>query len=771
VKQDRWAAAIVATGLLGLAALALAALRPVTAPAGDPGREAFSAERAQVLLRTVASRPHPLGSSAHDAVRDALLAELRRLGLEATVQETTAVNGAWGRRWGGAFSAGRVQNVVARLPGQETGRALLLCAHYDSVPHGPGAGDDGSGVVTILETLRALRSGPPLRNDVIALFTDGEEAGLLGARAFVDEHPWVHEVGLVLNFDSRGDHGPVLMFETSPGSGPLLRALVAAAPRPVASSLFQELYKLLPNDTDFTVLAEAGLPGLNFANIEGIVSYHTRLDTPERFSRDTLQHFGSYALSLTRYFGDRALGSKPAGEAVFFNVLGPILAVYSPSLARVFAGLTLLGLVLLAAVLQRSGDVSAARSGAGALGFLVGLLLAAVATGLTWGLIHRLSYPSMILGDVYHSAPYVFALAFLSLAVSCWLQQKLVARLGLENAALGALAWWGLGLAATAWKMPGASYVFTWPLVGALGALALVAGRSGSSFTSGRALALLLCAAPGILILVPLLRLVFAGLTLALSALAVMPLVLLLGSLVPQLEVLGQAGRRLVPGAALAASVLGFVWGGLANRFGDDQPRPDNLAYALDADAKNAAWVSTDAAADEWTGCLLRSPQRGLRFAEYLPTAPENSPLLPRQMLESPASALPLAGPDVETLQDQVRPDGRVLKLRIRSLRGAMAVSVHLDPSVEVASAAIDGRAVRGAPARGWAFRYWAPRPEGFALTLELRSPGPVTLTVADHSDALPDLPECAPRPRGTMPPPFLGFLQDSTLVRRSFRF
>ena len=72
-------------------------------------------------------------------------------------------------------------NVIGRIPGTANSKAFTLMAHYDSVPFGPGAADDGAGVVTLLETARALKAGPPLKNDVIFLFTDGEEAGEVGA--------------------------------------------------------------------------------------------------------------------------------------------------------------------------------------------------------------------------------------------------------------------------------------------------------------------------------------------------------------------------------------------------------------------------------------------------------------------------------------------------------------------------------------------------------------------------------------------------------------
>jgi Zn-dependent M28 family amino/carboxypeptidase len=84
------------------------------------------------------------------------------MGLRPEVQTTTVVN-----HTGTPLIAGTVHNIVARLQGTEQSKALLLVAHYDSVPTGPGASDDGAAVAAMLETLRALKASTPLRNDVI----------------------------------------------------------------------------------------------------------------------------------------------------------------------------------------------------------------------------------------------------------------------------------------------------------------------------------------------------------------------------------------------------------------------------------------------------------------------------------------------------------------------------------------------------------------------------------------------------------------------------
>ena len=298
--------------LVGLAALSLLDLKPPNiVPASAPDAE-FSSERAMKHLQVIAQRAHPIGSPENDDVRNYLVQELTVLGANPRVQNTTAVNNP--RR--NLIIAGTVNNVVAKLEGTANSKSVLLVGHYDSVPTGPGAADDGAAVAALLETLRALKAGPPLKNDVMFLFTDGEEAGLLGAHAFVDEDPSARQVGVVLNFEARGNRGPSIMFETSPGNGWLVGEFAKAAPHPLANSATYDIYRYLPNDTDFSAFKRAGTAGLNFAFIEGVITYHTQLDTVENIDHRSLQHQGSYALALARHFAGLNLDNVKARDAI-----------------------------------------------------------------------------------------------------------------------------------------------------------------------------------------------------------------------------------------------------------------------------------------------------------------------------------------------------------------------------------------------------------------------------------------------------------------------
>src|ERR1700752_1330055 len=314
---------------------------PPSAVSRDAPAAVFSSGRAMKRLEVTNRQPHPVGSVAHAEVQDYIFRELAAAGLDPKVQETTVLNSS-----AGDLRAATVRNIAARLAGTGGGgKALLISSHYDTVPTAPGASDAGACVAAMLESVRALKAGAPLKNDIIFLFTDGDEVGLIGAKAFVDEHPWAKDVGLVLNFEARGSSGPSLMFETSNGNGWLIKELAQAAPRPMANSLSYEIYKLLPNNTDLTIFKRANWPGMNFAYIDGSMLYHTRGDSIENIDERSLQHHGSYLLSLAQHFGNANLEQPRTGNAIYFDLLGMTLVHYPAFLVLPLMALTLVLLV------------------------------------------------------------------------------------------------------------------------------------------------------------------------------------------------------------------------------------------------------------------------------------------------------------------------------------------------------------------------------------------------------------------------------------------
>ena len=145
-------------------------------PPQPPARVAagtFDTQRAVARLHRILGdqRPHSVDTAADDAVRDQLIAELRAIGLRPEVHEAEDCSGFPATK---IVSCSHVRNVVATIAGRGPGKHLLINAHYDSTPTGPGAGDDGIGVATMLEVAELLKQTPPAR-PVTLLFNEGEE--------------------------------------------------------------------------------------------------------------------------------------------------------------------------------------------------------------------------------------------------------------------------------------------------------------------------------------------------------------------------------------------------------------------------------------------------------------------------------------------------------------------------------------------------------------------------------------------------------------------
>ena len=726
----------------------------------------FSSGRAMERLRLIAQKPHPIGSSEHDKVRDNILEQLTAIGLNPEIQKTTAVN----QRANSPLFAGTVENILASLKGTADGKAIMLVGHYDSVPTGPGASDDGSAVAAMLETARALKASPPLMNDVIFLFTDGEETGLLGAKAFVEEHPRAKDVGLVLNFEARGNSGPAIMFETSPQNGWLIGEFAKAVPYPVANSLSYEIYKRMPNDTDLTVFKKAGLPGLNFAYIDGLSHYHTQLDSIENVDERSVQHQGSYALSLTRHFGNLNLEQTPKGNAIYFNAIGFGLIHYSGVWATPLMALVLVLLVAVVALGFRKRRLTRRGLVAGFLAFLASMVTASIGVTLVWWIIRAL--PLGQIAAAYHSSYYVVAFVSLAIAISSSLYIAFRRKAALEDLAIGALLWWAVLMVLSALFFPGGSFLFTWPLLFSLLSVGYWFTLSSQEADSiKRVIVVSVCAVPGIILVAPLLSLIFAGLPVGLYGGVVILVVLLIGLLIPHLQLVISPSKWLLPGAAASLCVVLIIAGSLASGFDKGHPKPSLLFYGLNTDTKQAMWVSTDQKPDEWTTQFFSGDAEKGTLVEFFP-------LSGRSFLKGQAPVASLAAPAVDLIDDSTSNGIRVLRMRIKSVRQAPIISIQADANTEVLEAGINGKRVERAETmpqaknrNPWMLYYFALPTEGIELDLQVKPAQPISLRVIDQSYGLPEIPALVFKKRPDYMMPALFPFSDSTIVSKSFSF
>jgi hypothetical protein len=483
LRNDAVLSALAALLLACVVCAAIYRERHPAPPVKDEDPSSFNTARALAHLSHVAAEPHPSNSAAHERVRNYIVGELSKQGLQPEIQTTpgnTSVDSR-GRPSGAAQpgGAGQVKNIVARLAGSEPeGRALMLAAHYDSVEGSPGASDDGAGVATLLETLRALRAegSPQLKRDVVFLFTDGEESGLLGAKAFVAEHALAKRIGLVLNFEARGTCGTVYMFETSERNDALIAGFAEAAPRPFASSLAYTIYKLLPNDTDLTVFKRAGMAGLNFAYLGCAANYHSGSDNVANLDEDSLRHMGSYALPLARHFGNSQLDFSGARPAVYFDLFGFGLVHYPQAWVMPLAVGTALLFALVFYYGLRTKQLTVRGTAVGFFGLLFGVVCAFVVATIFRAML------SLVGVGEGHAGDELLALCviILSLLLVAVIYLRLLKWASAASLSAGSLLWWLILTLSLSRDFPGASYVFMWPLLFGLLALALLLAAGAS---------------------------------------------------------------------------------------------------------------------------------------------------------------------------------------------------------------------------------------------------------------------------------------------------
>ena len=299
------------------------AARPPVAPLGASPR-AFSAARAeQVLARILGPEmPHPVSSNENANVRARIVKELSTLHVPAFVLRSFACHAVHSY---GVLTCATVNDILAVVkPGR--GKAIVLLAHYDSVPAGPGAADDESGVATVIETVRALQArGLESRHPVLAVLTDGEEAGLLGAAAFLHQPALKARVGAVVNVEARGNRGPSLLFQTSPGDAPLIDLYAWNVPDYATSSVYAEIYRFLPNDTDLTLFIRDGFSSFNFAFAGNIADYHTALDTRANLDPVSLQQQGDNMLGVASGLEQAHFAKLRGGDDIYLDILGRAL--------------------------------------------------------------------------------------------------------------------------------------------------------------------------------------------------------------------------------------------------------------------------------------------------------------------------------------------------------------------------------------------------------------------------------------------------------------
>jgi len=724
-----FSAAIVLAAIfvLSLAGLIPPAPKPANVPATD-----FSAIRAWDALRRILGPdvPHPVGSPADDDVRARIVDELTRLGYRPQVQTGFAC--------GTLGSCATVNNVVARLDGYEPGPAVLLAAHYDSVPAGPGDSDDGTGVASILEIARALKSLPAPRHSVIFLLDEGEEAGLLGAQAFVDSNPWAKDVRAVVNLDARGTSGPSLMFETGSANRWAVGLFARHTARPATSSIFYTVYQYIPNDTDFTVFKTADYQGLNFAFIGSEKLYHTPLDNSANVNLASLQHQGQNGLQGVVAVANADLANLPNQDAVFFDVFGRWVIRWPARRTWVWA---LGAMVLLAAQIGwmfHRKRLAPEQLLWGAIGWLVTM---AVTLALALVLL-RLSDVAGATQVKWVAHPLPLEIAFWSLAVAVVVMNAIVfaRRTGVWGLWAGVWAWWTLLAVVVAALAPGLSYVLLVP-AGVAALASLPATLRHITTDRGLELSAILPLAAAAIVGFPPAILLYDGLgnpALILIALVVAILLTPLAPLCADLR--GAPGLRglALPWIPVLATVLATFAAIVVPVFSAKSPERVNVDYWLDADSGAAQWIVQPESG--------RLPEP-IRLADTFRRADHGAfPWDARPAFVADAPHIDLAAPTFTILESSQDGGKRNYRTLLRSERGAPFAAVFFPPDADIATVRVGSLPLAAESAgirryfNGWSSYSCPTMPMGgIEISFSVPVGKPIEVIAADQSYTLPD--------------------------------
>jgi hypothetical protein len=428
--------------------------KPITAPSNE-----FSGERAFNILSHLLSenKPHPVGSDLNKIVKQRIINELNKLKISSTVQKT----------WSCAHNYNNcafVENIIAIIPGEADTDYIALMSHYDSVPTSPGAGDDGAAVAAMLETARILKSEAPFKQPILLLFTDAEEVGLIGAEAFFGQHELAEQVAIVLDFEGSGTTGVSQVLRTSGANKIFIDAFQRESSDPKGASLINEIFKRMPNDTDFSVVLRAKVPGMDFAFTGERNHYHTPNDNIKNIDHRTIQHHGENMLPLTRWLANNDFSTAEPNYVYshFYNTWGQWSTTYSPYLI-------ILSLFLIIITFIRTESSVIAVLG----GFSASLLITFTTILLSFITFKLIAYFQGTIVD-FPANDLVYRIALFSSALTGGLITALVINKYLKfiNAILGALIFWVVFSILLYVYMPDAVNVLLIPLLS--GSLILV---------------------------------------------------------------------------------------------------------------------------------------------------------------------------------------------------------------------------------------------------------------------------------------------------------
>lgn len=645
--------------------------------------EEFSTTRAMEHIKVIAKEPHFAGTQYHREVREYLIKELNKLGLKTEVQSQFSVN----EKWGGATMN---HNILARIKGTGNGKAVMLLSHYDSAPFASkGASDDAVGVATILEGLRAfIKSGAKHQNDIIILFSDGEEIGLNGAKAFVEHHPLVKDVGIVINFEARGSGGPSFtLMETNGGNEMLVKALAEAkTPYPVANSFLYSVYKMLPNDTDLTVFREiSDIDGFNFAFIDDFYDYHCSTDNYENIDINTVEHQGSYLMSMLDQFKNYDLNKiKSSKDYIYFNFPGLNLVYYpfswSSTIFFAISCLFILSLII-GIKLKRLKIKNMLKA---FIPTILSLIAALVISIYGWKLIIILhpSYSDILHGFPYNGHDYIAGFSFLIMGLSLFITFRYFRELTVPDFLVPVMTIWLVMSGFFTYNLTGASFFIIPAYFLYLIFISELLVKIPAYY---KVVIYTIISLPALLMISPFIDMFPVGLKMKSFFISAFLLILMTYTIIPVIKQL--RSEKFINMIILGLGVIFLIKAESNAGFNENRPKPNSLNYVFYADENKAVWETFNKITDPWLEKIMGSDIKKGGFTDNK----LNSKFNDQVTFHSIAPLLNIPQPWIHYLLDTIIKNERVIEFEVESKRNACYMELKSAKDTEFRSFEVNG--------------------------------------------------------------------------------
>lgn len=733
--------------------LCVAPLIPPTPLSENVAPSIFSAERAMRHIEAISQEAHPIGTPELASVRDYILGELKTIGLNPSIQNTFAT-----RHSGDVLFSGRVSNIIARHQGTESEGAILLMAHYDTVSTSPGAMDSGSGVSVLLEMMRVIGSMEPLKNDVIALFTDGEESALLGAQAFIDEHAFATDVKIVLNMGLLYQ-GPVVIWTTSSENGWLITEWARSVSDSASSS--SPFSAFMSGDTDLTPFLKAGISGFHFLTAFSLPYYHTAGERPERISPASIQHIGSQITEFVRHLGNSNIKNTKGSDKVYFHVMGVTLHYpVSWVMPLTIVVSIFYSLILITGI--RRNILRWRGIGIGMCAFLISMVASGGFVMFMFWIVLR-AHPEYSLNphvliklwQPHFRGDSLYLIGFIALAASITfiVNNLLRKKAWIQELTIGMLFFWLIGAVVASIQIPPSSYLFHWPILVSLVALVLVLlakSKQKEKIGWGTAFLSLLTVISALVLWVPLIYMFFLWTTYSLLAVLIGLVVLALGAMIPFMELYQFHKRWITPIVFLIIGFSFLIAGHFLAYSQETIKYANHVGYWLDGDSKKANWVTTPGKLDQRQKKLFQASSM-VAYSEIHPLGNES-----KTVLASPAPVAPMQAPVLFVRDDRYQDNKRILSIHINSPQNER-LEVYLKPEPE--RLVIHEESEKGKSPKtyslvddgGWAYVRFDALQNGLNLELHVSSKEPVNILLIDISTGLPSFPDIVTQPSGLM--------------------